>query len=67
MPVTSNSFNRWAGDESDVEFRAPMTTGGRGAGPALDAEDTVVADCAPPDYDEARDPHNGALDATDEE
>lgn len=62
MPVTSDSFNRWAGDESDVEFRAPASEQAR----HLDAEDTVVAECTPPDYDEARDPHNGALDAAEE-
>jgi hypothetical protein len=65
MPVTTGSFEeqpRWAGDGS-VEFRS--STGTQSSG--LQAEDTVVAECAPPDYDEGSDPHNGRLDSSAED
>lgn len=60
MPLTTGSFEeqpRWVGGDADIEFRATDR------GKALDDEDVVVADCAPPDYLPHTDPHNGALDA----
>lgn len=31
-----------------------------------DTGTVAIAECAPPDYDESGDPHNGALDSADE-
>jgi len=59
MPITSGSFEeqpRWSGGDPDIEFRSPDATS------RIDDEDVVVAECAPPDYPEGREPHNGRLD-----